>query len=94
MSARGLSAPGFENIPKISRKRVKTDSTILTLFSLHFDFLGTRGREVPGTHFGLFWSLWVHPGAQMTPAAGQSFRNFSQLLCRRIVFRWRKRLAD
>ena len=37
---------------------------IWLFFWLRFDSLDPQGREVPRTHFGLFWPLW----AQMTPA--------------------------
>ena len=55
--------PGREG-PKKSKTESKKSqidcfSTILTLFRLHFRLFGPRGREAPGTHFGLFFQLWA-----------------------------------
>ena len=60
--------------PKRSQKRVKIDDflAVLTLFWLRFDFLGFRGREVAGTHFGLFWPRQARR-AQMTPQRAKAF---------------------
>ena len=75
-SSRGLSAPGSRK-SKRSRKRVKIveKQSILTLFRLRFRlFWASRGREARELIFRLFFQLWARR-AQMTPVAGQSFRN-------------------
>ena len=79
----GPSGPKWQKESETSSRKVpngvenESKLTLFQLFWLFFDsvwdFLGPRGREAPGTRFGLFSTLWARR-AQMTPVAGQSFR--------------------
>ena len=71
----GPLGPGGLNSPKQSRKRVN----IVQSFSYFASFLTPlrllwtpRGREVPGTHVGVFWLLWARR-AQSGQKSGQEF---------------------
>ena len=56
----------LENCPSVNPRYFST------FFDSVLDFLGPRGREAPGTRFGLFLPLWVRR-VQMTPVAGKRF---------------------